>query len=150
MARSCVREYLSEAESKLPAGVRPTVGGEGAGVGWVYQYGLQSKDKSLADLRSLQDWTIRYGISKAEGVAEVASVGGFVRQYNIIVDPNRLRSLDIPLAKVRDAVRGSNMDVGGRTVGLSEFEFVVRGRGYVKTISHLSTIILKVATGNPR
>src|SRR6266851_10410654 len=86
------------------------------------QYALQSKDKSLADLRSIQDWTVRYGISKAEGVAEVASVGGFVKQSNIIVDPNRLRSLDIQVAKVRDAVRGSNMDVGGRTVELSEFE----------------------------
>jgi Cu(I)/Ag(I) efflux system membrane protein CusA/SilA len=132
-ARSRVLEYLNAAARKLPAGVTPTLGPDATGVGWVYQYALQSKDKSLADLRSLQDWTIRYGISKAEGVAEVASVGGFVRQYNIILDPNRLRSLGIPLAKVRDAVRGSNMDVGGRTVELSEFEFVVRGRGYVKS-----------------
>ncbi len=148
-ARSRVLEYLNAAARKLPNGVTPTLGPDATGVGWVYQYALQSKDKSLADLRSLQDWTIRYGIAKAEGVAEVASVGGFVKQYNIIVDPNRLRSLNIPLAKVRDAVRGSNMDVGGRTVELSEFEFVVRGRGYVKSISDLSNVVLKVDKGTP-
>ncbi|MCX7322082.1 MAG: CusA/CzcA family heavy metal efflux RND transporter, partial [Hyphomicrobiales bacterium] len=148
-ARSRVLEYLNAAARKLPAGVTPTLGPDATGVGWVYQYALQSKDKSLADLRSIQDWTIRYGISKAEGVAEVASVGGFVKQYNIVVDPNRLRSLDIPLAKVRDAVRGSNMDVGGRTVELSEFEFIVRGRGYVKSLSDLSNIVLKVDKGAP-
>src|SRR6266536_3079242 len=148
-ARSRVLEYLNAAARRLPAGVTPTLGPDATGVGWVYQYALQSKDKSLADLRSLQDWTIRYGIAKAEGVAEVASVGGFVRQYNIILDPNRMRSLGIPLAKVRDAVRGSNMDVGGRTVELSEFEFVVRGRGYVKSVSDLSNVVLKVDKGTP-
>ncbi|MDU0956595.1 MAG: CusA/CzcA family heavy metal efflux RND transporter, partial [Bradyrhizobium sp.] len=148
-ARSRVLEYLSAAARKLPNGVTPTLGPDATGVGWVYQYALQSKDKNLADLRSLQDWTIRYGIAKAEGVAEVASVGGFVRQYNIIVDPNRLRSLNIPVAKVRDAVRGSNMDVGGRTVELSEFEFVVRGRGYIKSISDLSNVVLKTEKGTP-
>src|SRR5712675_828038 len=148
-ARSRVLEYLNAAARKLPNGVTPTLGPDATGVGWVYQYALHSKDKSLADLRSLQDWTIRYGISKAEGVAEVASVGGFVKQYNIILDPNRLRSLGIPLAKVRDAVRGSNMDVGGRTVELSEFEFIVRGRGYVKSLSDLSNIVLKVDRGTP-
>src|SRR6267154_2025565 len=148
-ARSRVLEYLSAAARKLPNGVTPTLGPDATGVGWVYQYALQSKDKSLADLRSLQDWTIRYGIAKAEGVAEVASVGGFVKQYNIIVDPNRLRSLNIPLAKVRDAIRGSNMDVGGRSVELSEFEFIVRGRGYVKSLSDLSNIVVKVDKGTP-
>jgi Cu(I)/Ag(I) efflux system membrane protein CusA/SilA len=148
-ARSRVLEYLNAAARKLPAGVTPTLGPDATGVGWVYQYALQSKDKSLADLRSLQDWTIRYGIARAEGVAEVASVGGFVKQYNIIVDPNRLRALDIPLAKVRNAVRGSNMDVGGRSVELSEFEFIVRGRGYVKGPSDLANIVLKVDRGTP-
>jgi Cu(I)/Ag(I) efflux system membrane protein CusA/SilA len=148
-ARSRVLEYLNAAARKLPNGVTPTLGPDATGVGWVYQYALQSKDKSLADLRSLQDWTIRYGIAKAEGVAEVASVGGFVKQYNIIVDPNRLRSLNIPLAKVRDAIRGSNMDVGGRSVELSEFEFIVRGRGYVKSLSDLSNIVVKVDKGTP-
>jgi copper/silver efflux system protein len=148
-ARSRVLEYLNAAARKLPNGVIPALGPDATGVGWVYQYVLQSKDRSLADLRSLQDWTVRYGIAKAEGVAEVASVGGFVRQYNVIVDPNRLRSLNIPLAKVRDAIRGSNMDVGGRTVELSEFEFIVRGRGYVKSLADLSSVVLKVDKGTP-
>lgn len=148
-ARSRVLEYLNAAARKLPSGVTPTLGPDATGVGWVYQYALQSKDMSLADLRSLQDWNVRYGIAKAEGVAEVASVGGFVKQYNVIVDPNRLRSLNIPLSKVRDVIRGSNMDVGGRTVELSEFEFIVRGRGYLKSVADLSNVVLKVDGGTP-
>jgi copper/silver efflux system protein len=148
-ARSRVLEYLNAAARKLPAGVTPTLGPDATGVGWVYQYALQAKNLSLADLRSLQDWNIRYGIAKAEGVAEVASVGGFVKQYNVVVDPNRLRSLNIPLSKVRDVIRGSNMDVGGRTVELSEFEFIVRGRGYLKSIADLSNVVLKVDNGTP-
>src|SRR4030081_283430 len=148
-ARSRVLEYLNATARKLPAGVTPTLGPDATGVGWVYQYALQAGNMSLAELRSLQDWTIRYGISKAEGVAEVASVGGFVKQYNVVVDPNRLRSLNIPLAKVRDAVRGSNMDVGGRTVELSEFEFIIRGRGYLKSVADLSNVVVKVENGTP-
>jgi copper/silver efflux system protein len=148
-ARSRVLEYLNAAARKLPTGVTPTLGPDATGVGWVYQYALQSNNMSLADLRSLQDWNVRYGIAKAEGVAEVASVGGFVKQYNVVVDPNRLRSLGIPLSKVRDVIRGSNMDVGGRTVELSEFEFIVRGRGYLKSIADLSSVVLKVENGTP-
>jgi len=148
-ARSRVLEYLNAAARKLPAGVTPTLGPDATGVGWVYQYAIQSKTMSLADLRSLQDWNVRYGVAKAEGVAEVASVGGFVKQYNVVVDPNRLRSLNIPLSKVRDVIRGSNMDVGGRTVELSEFEFIVRGRGYLKSIADLSNVVLKVENGTP-
>ena len=148
-ARSRVLEYLNAAARKLPAGVTPTLGPDATGVGWVYQYALQSKDMSLAELRSLQDWNVRFGIAKAEGVAEVASVGGFVKQYNVIVDPSRLRSLNIPLSKVRDVIRGSNMDTGGRTVELSEFEFIVRGRGYLKNIGDLSNVVLKVDGGTP-
>ncbi|SFD32012.1 Cu(I)/Ag(I) efflux system membrane protein CusA/SilA [Bosea sp. CRIB-10] len=148
-ARSRVLEFLNGAARRLPAGVTPTLGPDATGVGWVYQYALQAKDKSLAELRSLQDWTIRFGIAKAEGVAEVASVGGFVKQYNVVVDPNRLRSLEIPLSKVRDAIRGSNADVGGRTVELSEFEFIVRGRGYLKSVADLSAVVLKVENGTP-
>src|SRR5882757_6833508 len=138
-ARSRVLEYLNAAARKLPNGVTPTLGPDATGVGWAYQYALQSNDMSLAELRSLQDWNVRYGISKAEGVAEVASVGGFVKQYNVVIDPGRLRSLNIPLSKVRDVIRGSNMDVGGRTVELSEFEFIVRGRGYLKSVADLSS-----------
>src|SRR4030081_2175399 len=148
-ARSRVLEYLNAAARKLPAGVTPTLGPDATGVGWVYQYALQASNMSLAELRSLQDWSVRYGIAKAEGVAEVASVGGFVKQYNVVVDPNRLRSLSIPLSKVRDVIRGSNMDVGGRAVELSEFEFIVRGRGYLKSIADLSNVVLKVENGTP-
>jgi Cu(I)/Ag(I) efflux system membrane protein CusA/SilA len=148
-ARSRVLEYLNAAARKLPAGVTPTLGPDATGVGWVYQYALQANNMSLAELRSLQDWNVRFGIAKAEGVAEVASVGGFVKQYNVVVDPNRLRSLNIPLSKVRDVIRGSNMDVGGRTVELSEFEFIVRGRGYLKSTADLSNVVLKVENGTP-
>jgi Cu(I)/Ag(I) efflux system membrane protein CusA/SilA len=148
-ARSRVLEYLNAAARKLPLGVTPTLGPDATGVGWVYQYALQANNMSLAELRSLQDWSVRYGIAKAEGVAEVASVGGFVKQYNVVVDPNRLRSLNIPLSKVREVIRGSNMDVGGRTVELSEFEFIVRGRGYLKSIADLSNVVLKVENGTP-
>ena len=114
-ARSRVLEYLNAAAKRLPAGVTPTLGPDATGVGWVYQYAVLGKNKSLADLRSLQDWEIRFGLAKAEGVAEVASVGGFVKQYNVVVDPGRMRALGIPLAKIRDVIRGNNMDVGGRT-----------------------------------
>ena len=148
-ARSRVLEYLNAAARRLPNGVTPTLGPDATGVGWVYQYALLSKDRSLADLRSLQDWYVRYGLAKAEGVAEIASVGGFVKQYNVVIDPQRLRSFGIPLSKVRDAIRASNMDVGGRTVELSEFEFVVRGRGYLKGLPDLQKIVLKNDGGTP-
>jgi copper/silver efflux system protein len=148
-ARSRVLEYLNAAARRLPNGVTPALGPDATGVGWVYQYALLSKDHSLAELRSLQDWYVRYGLAKAEGVAEVASVGGFVKQYNVVIDPQRLRSFGIPLSKVRGAIRASNMDVGGRTVELSEFEFVVRGRGYLKGIPDLQKIVLKNEGGTP-
>ena len=148
-ARSRVLEYLNAAAKRLPAGVTPTLGPDATGVGWVYQYAVLSKNKSLADLRSLQDWDIRFGLSKAEGVAEVASVGGFVKQYSVVVDPNRLRALGIPLAKIRDVIRGNNMDVGGRTLELSEHEFMVRGRGYLRGIDDLENIVVKSDGGTP-
>lgn len=148
-ARSRVLEYLNGAARRLPNGVTPTLGPDATGVGWVFQYALLSKDHSLADLRTLQDWYVRFGLAKAEGVAEVASVGGFVKQYNVVIDPQRLRSFGIPLSRVRDAIRASNMDVGGRTVELSEFEFVIRGRGYLKGIPDLQKIVLKNDGGTP-
>ena len=95
----------------------------------------------------MQDWKIRYAVSKAEGVAEVASVGGFVKQYNVVVDPKRLRAQNVSLAMVRDTIRTSNMDVGGRTIELSEFEFMVRGRGYLKNIRDIENIVLKTDQG---
>jgi len=148
-ARSRVLEYLSAASKRLPTGVTPVLGPDATGVGWVYQYAVVAKEMTLAELRSIQDWTIRYGLAKAEGVAEVASVGGFVKQYNVVVDPNRLRALGISLSKVRDAIRASNIDVGGRTVELSEFEFIVRGRGYLRGASDLEGIVLRADRGTP-
>jgi Cu(I)/Ag(I) efflux system membrane protein CusA/SilA len=148
-ARSRVLEYLNAAAKRLPAGVTPALGPDATGVGWVYQYAVLGKNKSLADLRSLQDWDIRFGLSKAEGVAEVASVGGFVKQYDVVVDPGRLRTLGIPLAKIRDVIRGSNMDVGGRTLELSEHEFMVRGRGYLKGVGDIENIVVKSDGGIP-
>ncbi|MDP3318260.1 MAG: efflux RND transporter permease subunit, partial [Bosea sp. (in: a-proteobacteria)] len=131
-ARSRVLEYLNAAARRLPTGVSPTLGPDATGVGWVYQYAVIAKEMTLAELRSVQDWSVRFAASRAEGVAEVASVGGFVKQYAIVVDPVRLRAQGVSLATLREAVRNSNMDVGGRTVELAEFEFVVRGRGYLK------------------
>jgi len=148
-ARSRVLEYLSSAARRLPAGVAPSLGPDATGVGWVYQYIVRGAQKSLAELRTIQDWYIRYGIAKAEGVAEVASVGGFVKQYSVVIDPRRLQALGIPLAKVREALRTSNMDVGGRTVELAEAEFAVRGRGYIKGVSDLEQIVIKNDRGVP-
>ena len=148
-ARSRVLEYLSAASARLPTGVTPVLGPDATSVGWVYQYAVTSKDLNLAQTRSIQDWTLRYGLAKAEGVAEVASAGGFVKQYNVIVDPQRLRDLGITLDKIREVIRGSNTDVGGRTLELSEFEYVVRGKGYLRGVDDLRKIVVKVDNGTP-
>lgn len=148
-ARSRVLEFLNSAATRLPAGVTPSLGPDATGVGWVYQYALKSKDLNLADTRTLQDWTMRFGLAKAEGVAEVAPVGGFVRQYNVVLDPQRMRDLGITMQKVREAIRASNADVGGRTVELSEFEYVIRGRGYLKGVGDIGDITLKSNNGTP-
>jgi Cu(I)/Ag(I) efflux system membrane protein CusA/SilA len=148
-ARSRVLEYLNAATARLPTGVTPVLGPDATSAGWVYQYAIVSKDLNLAETRSLQDWTLRYGLAKAEGVAEVASAGGFVKQYNVITDPQKIRDLGIPLDKIREVIRASNTDVGGRTLELSEFEFVVRGKGYLRGIGDLGKIAVKVADGTP-
>ncbi len=148
-ARSRVLEYLNAATQRLPAGVTPVLGPDATGVGWVYEYAVVAKNMTLAELRSLQDWVVRFAVSKAPGVAEVASVGGFVKQYNIVVDPLRLRAQGISLSTVRNAVRASNSDVGGRTLELSEFEFMVRGRGYIKSPADLENIVLRTDSGVP-
>jgi Cu(I)/Ag(I) efflux system membrane protein CusA/SilA len=148
-ARSRVLEYLNSAARRLPAGVVPTLGPDATGVGWVYQYVLHGTQKSLAELRTIQDWYLRYGLAKAEGVSEVASVGGFVKQYSVVIDPRRLQALNIPLAKIREVLRASNMDVGGRTVELAETEFAVRGRGYIKSLADLEQIVVKSDRGVP-
>ena len=148
-ARSRVLEYLNAAQSRLPQGVTPTLGPDATGVGWIYQYAVVAKQLSLAELRSLQDWVVRFAVSKSEGVSEVASVGGFVKQYSIVVDPARLKAQGVTLNDVANAVRASNTDVGGRTVELSEFEFMVRGRGYLKGIPDIENIVLKSQNGVP-
>ncbi len=142
-ARSRVLEYLNSGTLKLPADVKPTLGPDATGVGWVYQYVVVGANRTLAELRSLQDWYIRFGLAKAEGVAEVASVGGFVKQYNVVVDPAKLRSFGIPLGRVVEAIRASNREVGGRVVEMAETEFMVRGRGYLKSTADLGQIVLK-------
>ena len=148
-ARSRVLEYLSSAARRLPSGVTPSLGPDATGVGWVYQYVVRGSQKSLAELRTIQDWFIRFGLAKAGGVAEVASAGGFVKQYSVVIDPRRLQALGIPLSRIRDVIRDSNMDVGGRTVEVSDTEFAVRGRGYIKTIADLEQIVVKSAGGVP-
>ena len=148
-ARSRVLEYLSTAAQRLPRGVSPGLGPDATGVGWVYQYAVTSEQHDLAELRTLQDWTLRFGIAKADGVAEVASVGGFVKQYAVVVDPGRLRSYGITLDTVREAVRASNLDIGGRTVELAETEFMIRGRGYLRGTNDLGRVVLKVENGTP-
>jgi copper/silver efflux system protein len=144
-ARSRVLEYLSKVQSQLPQGVNTRLGPDATGVGWVFQYALVDKSgkHSLADLRSLQDWHIRYALQSVPGVAEVASLGGFVRQYQITVDPNKLAAYRIPLMKVTEAVRASNNEVGGRLVEWSGAEYMVRARGYVKKIGDLENIVVK-------
>ncbi len=148
-ARSRVLEFLNGAAQRLPAGVTPTMGPDATGVGWVYQYAVMSKELNLSDTRAIQDWNLKFALAKAEGVAEVASVGGFVRQYNVILDSQRMRDLGITMQKMRDAIRASNADVGGRTVELSEFEYVIRGKGYLKSINDLGNIVLKTNNGTP-
>jgi copper/silver efflux system protein len=148
-ARSRVLEYLNAAASRLPDGVTPALGPDATGVGWVYQYALVGKELSLAELRSLQDWVVRFAASKADGVSEVASVGGFVKQYSIVVDPARMRAQGVTLADIGKAVRDSNMDTGGRTVEISEFEFMVRGRGYLKGTADIENITLMTKSGVP-
>lgn len=148
-ARSRVLEYLSFATKRLPTGVVPSLGPDATGVGWVYQYVVTGARYTLAELRSAQDWQIRYGLAKAGGTAEVASVGGFVKQYQVVVDPRRLQSLGIPLAAVGDAIRNSNRDVGGRSVEITETEYVVRGRGYLRSPADIENIVLKAENGTP-
>jgi Cu(I)/Ag(I) efflux system membrane protein CusA/SilA len=148
-ARSRVLEYLNAAASRLPDGVSPSLGPDATGVGWVYQYAVVAKELSLAELRSLQDWVVRFAVSKSEGVAEVASVGGFVKQYSIVVDPARLKAQNVSLSDIANAVRSSNRDVGGRTIELAEFEFMVRGKGYLQGIKDIESIVLKTSAGVP-
>ncbi|MEW5903048.1 MAG: efflux RND transporter permease subunit [Pseudomonadota bacterium] len=148
-ARSRVLEYLNQASGKLPRGVSPQLGPDASGVGWVYQYALQSDRHDLSELRSLQDWYLRYQLGKAPGVAEVASLGGFVRQYQVTVDPVKLRAYGIPLARVAQAIRDANLDVGGRVLEMAETEYMLRGRGYIRNGGDLEQIVVKAERGTP-
>ncbi|MFP5340557.1 MAG: efflux RND transporter permease subunit, partial [Gammaproteobacteria bacterium] len=148
-ARSRVLEYLNFAARRLPPGITPSLGPDATGVGWVYQYAVTGAQRTLAELRSLQDWTIRYALAKTAGVAEVASVGGFVKQYQVVVDPRKLQAYGIALGAIADAVRASNRDVGGRVIELAETEFMIRGRGYLRGPADLAEIVLKASNGTP-
>ena len=149
-ARSRVLEYLNYVSGKLPSGVTPTLGPDATGVGWAFMYALKSDRHDLGELRSIQDWFLKYALTSVPGVAEVASVGGFVRQYQITVDPNRLRAYGISISKIRSAVQNSNSDVGGRLLEVAEKEFMIRGLGYIESLDDIRKIALGVdARGTP-
>ena len=151
-ARSRVLEYMNEIKAQLPDGLNPTLGPDATGVGWVYEYALvdTTGHSNLADLRSFQDWHLKYWLEAIPGVAEVASVGGFVKQYQIDVDPNKLLAYNIPLKKVIKSVRESNNDVGGRVVEMASTEFMVRGRGYIRSLEDIeNTVVGADGRGTP-
>ncbi|PYM11560.1 MAG: CusA/CzcA family heavy metal efflux RND transporter, partial [Verrucomicrobia bacterium] len=150
-ARSRVIEYLSAVRGMLPEGVNPVIGPDATGVGWVFEYALADKSgkHNLAELRSLQDWHLRYALESVKGVAEVAPVGGFVKQYQVDLDPNKLVAYGIPLGDVVARIRTSNADVGGKIFEVATTEYYVRGRGYIKSIEDLENIPLKVINGTP-
>jgi copper/silver efflux system protein len=151
-ARSRVLESINYVSGRLPDNVTPTLGPDATGVGWVYEYALVDRtgQHDLAKLRSIQDWYLRYPLQTVSGVSEVASVGGFVKQYQIEVDPNALLRYDIPLGKVRHALKNSNKDVGGRLIELAETEYMVRGRGYIQSIEDINSIPVGVdSSGTP-
>ena len=150
-ARSRTLEYLSGVTSRLPQGVKTEIGPDATGLGWVFQYVLkdESGKHSLAELRSYQDWYLKYYLKAIPGVAEVASLGGFTQQYQINVDPNRLRSYGIPISRVADAVRGGNTETGARLLEFGGAEYMIRGRGYVKSLSDIGDIVLANDRGTP-
>ncbi len=141
-ARSRVLEYLQKLTGKLPTGVTPTLGPDATGVGWVYQYALvdESGVHDLAQLRSLQDWSLRYQLASVPGVAEVSSIGGFVKQYQIEVDPNTLAAFRLPIQTVIEAIRNSNAEVSGRVLEMAGTEYVIRGRGYLQSVDEIELI----------
>jgi Cu(I)/Ag(I) efflux system membrane protein CusA/SilA len=142
-ARSRVLEYLSGLSGRLPQGVSPSLGPDATGVGWAFMYSINSKERSLAELRSMQDWYLKYQLTSVEGVAEVASIGGFVKQYQVTVDPTKLRAYNLSIAEVSMAIKKSNGEVGGRSIEMAEKEFILRVRGYIDSIEDLK----KVAVG---
>src|SRR3954469_14011271 len=145
-ARSRVMEYLNSVRGSLPEGVNPVIGPDATGVGWIYEYALvdDSGKHDLAQLRSIQDWNLRYALSSVKGVAEVAPVEGFVKQYQVDLDPNALVAYKIPLSEVVNAIKASNADVGGRVLEIATTEYFIRGRGYIKKVEDIENIVLKV------
>ena len=145
-ARSRVLEYINYVSGRLPKGVNPSLGPDATGVGWIYEYALVDKTgkRDLSELRSIQDWYLRYPLQTVPGVAEVASVGGYVKQYQIEVDPNALATYNLPLGKIRRAIKRSNNDVGGKLIEMSETEYMVRAPGYIKSIADLKSIPVSV------
>jgi Cu(I)/Ag(I) efflux system membrane protein CusA/SilA len=148
-ARSRVLEYLNSVTGRLPRGVTPTLGPDATGVGWVYQYVVLAKSRSLEELRAIQDWYLRYQLTKAHGVAEVASVGGFVKQYQVVLDPRKLQAYGVSPARITQVIRDSNRDVGGRVVEMAETEYMVRGKGYLRGIGDLESLVVKAEKGTP-
>ncbi len=148
-ARSRMLEALNSLAGRLPKNVSPQLGPDASGVGWVYQYALLSEKYNLAQLRTLQDWYLRYQLTSSHGVAEVASMGGFVQQYQVTVDPVKLRAYDISLSKVTQIIRESNRDVGGRVLEMAETEYMVRGRGYLRGKFDIENLVVKAERGIP-
>ena len=149
-ARARVLEILSHASGQLPDGVAPTLGPDATGVGWAFMYALKSDRHDLGELRSIQDWFLKYELNSVPGVSEVASIGGFVRQYQVTVDPNRLRAYGISISRIRDAIESSNSDVGGRLLEVAEKEFMIRGLGSIESVDDIRKIALDVdSAGTP-
>src|SRR5882672_12272877 len=150
-ARSRVVEYLQGLRGQLPEDVSPVIGPDATGVGWVFEYALvdETGKHDLAELRSYQDWSLRYALESVKGVAEVAPVGGFVKQYQVDLDPNKLLAYNIPLADVVAKIRMSNNDVGGKIFEVGTTEYYVRGRGYIKSIEDIENVPLKAQNGTP-
>ncbi|MBV9107568.1 MAG: efflux RND transporter permease subunit, partial [Verrucomicrobia bacterium] len=144
-------EYLNSARGSLPSNVNPAIGPDATGVGWVYEYALidKTKNHSLADLRSFQDWTLRYALESVKGVSEVASVGGFVKQYQVDLDPNALLAYNLSVKDIASAIQASNNDVGGKTSEVATTEYFVRGHGYIRTPADIEDIVLKIQNGTP-
>jgi Cu(I)/Ag(I) efflux system membrane protein CusA/SilA len=150
-ARSRVLEYMQQITGRLPAGVHPILGPDATGAGWVYEYVLvdRSHQRSLAELRSIQDWYLRYQLETVPGVAEVATIGGFVKQYQVNVDPNKLRAYNIPLSTVIDKVRASTNEVGGRLLEMGGAQYMIRGLGYLRSLNDLEVVPVATKNGTP-
>ncbi len=150
-ARSRVIEALSSASGSLPANANPQLGPDATGVGWIYQYALvdHTGKRDLAQLRSLQDWFLKFELATVHGVSEVASVGGFVKEYQVLVDPNRLRAYNVPLSRIREAVKAASSEVGGRVIEQAETELIIRSTGYIQNLEQLKDVVVYSAGGTP-